>query len=64
MKGLIMDYQLTIPKILERARRVFPDKEIVSQSQHEKRSFTYTEFYPRVTRLMNVLRGLGVKCEG
>jgi fatty-acyl-CoA synthase len=58
---MIMDYQLTIPKILERARRVFPEKEIVSQLPGRKHVCTYAELYARIVRLMNVLRRLGVK---
>ncbi len=61
MKGLIMDYQLTVHKILERARRVFPEKELLSYSPSGKHVCNYAELYARVVRLMNVLRGLGVK---
>ena len=61
MKGLIMDRQLTVPAILKRAATVFPHKEVVSQSAEGKSVCTYGELYERVLRLMDVLRGLGVK---
>ena len=31
MRGTMMDFPLTLPTILERARRIFPRVEIVSQ---------------------------------
>ena len=61
MDGLMMDYPLTIPKILQRAARVFPDKELVSLIGNKKHRHTYAEMYGRVVKLMNVLRKLGVK---
>ena len=61
MKGMIMDYQLTMPKILQRAVKLFPDKEIVSLVDGVKTTASWGELYPRVMRLMNVLRKLGVK---
>ena len=62
MKGLMMDYPLVIPRILERARRVHSESEIVSYSaEGKKHVYTWNEFYGRVVRLMNVLRKLGVK---
>lgn len=61
MDGLIMDYQLTIDKMIKRANRVFPDKEIVSVlPSGAKHRYTYSDLYRRTVRLMNVLRGLGV----
>lgn len=33
MHGLMMDYPLTIPTILQRAARVYPEKEIVSRME-------------------------------
>ena len=62
MDGLIMDYQLTIDKMIKRANRVFPDKEIVSVlPSGAKHRCTYSDLYRRTVRLMNVLRGLGVE---
>ena len=61
MDGLIMDWDLTIPRILDRARKVFPHNEVVSNLPEGRHSYTWAEFYGRVVRLMNVLRKLGVK---
>ena len=61
MDGLMMDYPLVLPQILERARRMFPDKEVVSQIGETRHRTTYRELHGRVLRLMNVLRDLGVK---
>jgi len=61
MRGLMMDYPLVIPKILERARRVYPESEVVSYHADGKHVYNWGEFFGRVVRLMNVLRKLGVK---
>jgi fatty-acyl-CoA synthase len=62
MDGLMMDYPLTISKILFRARQVFSDKEVVSVlPSGQKHRYTYGDLYTRVCKLINVLRGLGVK---
>lgn len=62
MKGLMMDYALTIPSILRRVAQIYPEKEIVSRmGDGSKTRITYGEMYERVIRLMNVLRELGVK---
>jgi fatty-acyl-CoA synthase len=61
MQGLMMDYPLTIPAILRRAVRVYPEKEIVSRMHDGSLCrITYGALYGRVIRLMNALRGLGV----
>ncbi len=52
---------LTLTNFLERARRFFPKKEIVSRGLEGKQSYTYREFYERVCRLANALEGLGIK---
>ena len=62
MLGLMMDYPLTIDKMVKRANQVFPHKEIVSVMPSGRRHrYTYHDLYERVVRLMNVLRKLGVK---
>lgn len=62
MKGLMMDYALTVPSILRRAAQVYPEKEIVSRmSDGSKVRITYREMYERVIRLVNALREMGVK---
>lgn len=61
MKGLMMDYQLTIPTILRRAETLFAKKEIVTclpdKSIHR---YTYKEFAMRVKKLAVALQRLGV----
>ena len=61
MDGLMMDYPLTLPKILDRARRVFPHKQIVSDLDGHTHRYGWGDFYRRVLRTMDVLRTLGVK---
>ena len=41
MQGLMMDYPLTITSMLERARRMFPNKEIVTKAGPSLERFTY-----------------------
>ena len=61
MQGLMMDYPLTITSILERAQRMFPNKEIVTKAGPGLERFTYTQMVARVGRLANALTKLGVK---
>ncbi len=62
MKGLMMDYSLTIEKILFRARDNYPEQEIISRMADESiHRYNFINFYERTVRLMNVLRELGVK---
>ncbi len=72
LASTMMDYQLTIPSILERAVRMHPDQEIVSvipvgvdpetkapvPGVHRT---TYGKTYPRVMQLCNALVAAGVK---
>ena len=61
MDGLMMDYPLVVTRVLERARRMFPEKEIVSWladgSWHRQ---TYADAYQRVVRLANALTNDGI----
>ena len=60
--GLMMEYPLTVTTILRRAAQVFPEKEIVSRlNDGSMHRYGYGDLYRRVVRLMNVLRGLGVR---
>lgn len=62
MQGLMMDYPLTVDRILEHANRIYPNKLISSkQPDGSMHRYTYRDLYDRVKRLVNVLRGLGVK---
>ena len=60
--GLMMDSPLLISAILRRAAQFFPEKEIVSRLHDGSiHRCTYGDLYPRVVRLMNSLRALGVR---
>ncbi len=62
MQGLMMDYPLTLDRVLEHANRMFPHKRISTKlpdgSIHR---YTYADLYKRVKRLANVLQKLGIK---
>lgn len=61
MQGLMMDYQLTLTPMLERARRLYPKKEIVTKAGPSLERHTYGEMAERVGRLSNALEKLGVR---
>ncbi|HMJ71115.1 MAG TPA: long-chain fatty acid--CoA ligase [Cyclobacteriaceae bacterium] len=62
MKGLMMDYQLTLPTILRRAETLFGDKEIVSQLPDKTtHRYTYRDFAKRAKKLSVALQRLGVR---
>ncbi len=61
MQGQMMDYQLTLRPVLERAKRLFPKKEIVTKAGPSLERFTYEQMTERVGRLANALEKLGVR---
>ena len=61
MQGLMMDYPLTLTPLMERARRLFPKKEIVTKAGPSLERFTYAQMCERVARLANALEKLGVQ---
>ena len=62
MKGLMMDYPLTMDRILEHAYRMYPHKQIATkQPDSLMHRYTYANLYSRAKRLANVLGNLGVK---
>ena len=62
MKGLMMDYQLTIPAMARRAERLHPGKTIVSrQPDGSVHRTTYAEVLRRSKRLIGALQRLGVR---
>ncbi len=63
MRGLMMNYPLTITSLLERARRLFPHKQIITRTSGGLHRYTYAELYRRACRLAHVLHDLGV-CPG
>ncbi len=60
MRGLMMDSQLTIRSLIERAALLFPAKEIVSRTPDGLHRYTYGDVARRVTRLAGALQALGV----
>ena len=61
MHGLMMDYQLTLDRILEHANRMFPHKRVSTKLPNGTfHHYTYADLYQRAKRLANALEGLGV----
>ena len=61
MQGLMMNYQLTLLPMLERARRLYPKKAVITKAGPTLERSTYGELADRVGRLANALARLGVK---
>lgn len=62
MKGLMMDYQLTLPTILRRAEALFGRKEIVSRLPGgEIHRYTYRDLSLRAKKLAAALRRAGIR---
>ncbi len=61
MKGLMMEYPLTLQHLLERNHQLYGRKEVVSWMPHGFHRYTYADFYSRVLRLAYVLKKLGVQ---
>src|ERR671936_10345 len=62
MHGLMMDYPLTLTHLLERAARLFPNKEIASRMPDDMmHRYTYAAYHRRVHRLAHLLHRLGVQ---
>ena len=61
MQGLMMDYPLTLPHILERAAKLFPRKEIASKMPDGMHRYCYAEFHRRVHAVAGALERLGVR---
>jgi len=61
MKGLMMEYQLTLPTILRRAETLFGKKEIVTRLPDKSiHRYTYRDFAVRAKKLAVALQQLGV----
>ena len=61
MQGLMMDYPLTLQYALQRVTRLFPRKEIVTQTDGEPHRYTYGDWGKRVAQLANALTQAGVQ---
>ncbi len=61
LSGLMMDYPLTIDRVLEHGNRLYPYKQIKTKLPGGGlHTYTYRDLYGRVKRLCNLLDGLGV----
>ncbi len=61
MQGLMMDYQLTLRPILERAYKLFPKRQIATKVGPTMHRYTYADLYHRTAQLAHALDKLGVK---
>ena len=56
----MMNYQLLVPGLLDRADTYFPHKEIITREGDGVHRYTYRDLKKRVNRLSNALASLGV----
>jgi len=56
----MMDYPLTLTPLLDRARRLFPKKEIITKAGPNLERMTYGQMTERVARLANAWK-IGVR---
>jgi fatty-acyl-CoA synthase len=62
MRGLMMDFPLTVPALLERAGKIFGDVEIVTRRPDRRLArSTWSDLYRRSRRLANALTRLGLR---
>ncbi len=61
MHGLMMDYQLTLRPILERAYKLFPKRTIATKVGPHMHRYTYADMYARAGQLAGALQRLGVQ---
>ena len=62
MRGLMMDFPLTIPALLERAGNIFGKAEIVTRRpDHTLARYTWGDLYRRSRRLASALISLGLR---
>ncbi|MCB0079391.1 MAG: AMP-binding protein, partial [Caldilineaceae bacterium] len=62
MHGLMMDYPLTIDRILEHANRIYGDRQIYTKLPNgSTHTYTYADLYRRAKRLASALRKRGIQ---
>ena len=62
MKGLMMDFQLTLPTILKRAETYFPHQQIVTRMPDRSfHTYSFADFGKRARQLSVALQGLGLE---
>ncbi len=59
--GLMMNTPLTLTPMLERAARLFPNKEIVSRTDSGTHRYTYADFHARTHRLAWAMKRMGIE---
>lgn len=64
MRGTMMDFPLTLPHLFDRAERLFPHKEIVTNTPGGIERTTYGRWAERTRRLAGSLDGLGISADG
>jgi fatty-acyl-CoA synthase len=64
MRGLMQPTQLTLPHFFHRAERLFPKKEVVTNTPTGVERITYGEWADRTRRLGGVLDDLGISGDG
>src|SRR5258706_5083170 len=64
MQGLMQDFPLTLPHFFDRAKYLYPEKEIVTASPGGQERTTYGEWADRTQRLGGVLDELGISEDG
>ena len=62
VKGLMMDFQLTLPTILKRAETYFPHQEIVTRMPDRSfHRYSFADFGKRARQLAVALKGVGLE---
>ena len=61
MRGQMMNYQLTLTPLLERAAKLFSSREIASRTPDGMHRYTYRDMYQRVHRLAHALQRVGLQ---
>ena len=62
MRGLMMDFPLTVPALLERAGKIFSNVEVVTRRpDHSLARYTWRDLYRRSRRLASALTSLGLR---
>ena len=64
MRGTMMEFPLTLPHLFDRAERLFPTKEIVTNTPRGVERTTYGGWADRTRRLGTVLDDLGISADG
>src|SRR5437763_10100530 len=64
MQGLMQDFPLTLPHFFDRAKHLFPEKEIVTATAAGVDRTNYGEWADRTERLGGVFDDLGISADG